>query len=257
MRDLFSDLPQYQKLQLVVPAYQKERKLRQVNELEQLVARSAKEQAVSHPLLLGVDEAGRGPWAGPVVAAAVILPLGHMHLKGRQQDELLEVLAQLDDSKSLSEKKRLALIKPLCRLALGVGASFADAREIETLNIAQANFKAMRLAIQQALVSCKKKYPHIQATPLVLVDGSQSISHLSYAQAAVTKGDQRSYHIAAASIIAKVLRDKMMIAADRRYPEYGFAQHKGYGTQAHQEALKLHGICHIHRRNYKPIMTFL
>lgn len=258
MRDLFSQTSHGPALSLEVPSYKIEREIKGLQEIEHLVHTSAQQQSLACPLLIGVDEAGRGPWAGPVVAAAVVFPqklfedLAHGHV-----NEQTEQLKQLNDSKKLNEQTRLALVKPICHLAIGVGVGIAGPREIEELNIAQANYRAMGTAITKALSRVNRDSSNEALTPFVLVDGSHKIPQLPFAQEAVTKGDQRSYHIAAASIIAKVTRDKIMQAADRHFPGYGFAQHKGYGTQAHQKALQEKGVCLIHRRNYKPIKALI
>ncbi len=263
MRDLFSDSSHRPPLSLDVPSYKIERDIKGLQELEFLISSSAHKQSLPYPFIFGVDEAGRGPWAGPVVAAAVMFPLEFStELACGKQTAQTKILAQLNDSKKLSEAQRLALIKPICRLALGVGVGIAGPRKIEELNIAQANYWAMRTAISKALKQAQKTLAQQEQctrllTPLVLVDGSHKIPQLSMPQEAIVKGDQRSYHIAAASIVAKVTRDKIMQAADRHFPDYGFAQHKGYGTKAHQIALQKKGICEIHRRNYKPIKALL
>lgn len=228
-----------------------------VGEIESLIANETRLLDQALPLIVGVDEAGRGPWAGPVVAAAVIFPLGfgvHPIAHPVYQD----LLSSLNDSKKLNETKRLALIEPIYQLALGVGIGVASPQLIDDVNIAQANYQAMRIAVQKALKSTKSSLSE-EDTPsrLLLIDGLHSIPDLTLKQRAIVKGDQRSYHIAAASIIAKVFRDKVMIAADRQYPQYGFAKHKGYGTRVHQEALKKHGPCDIHRKTYKPIRQLL
>ena len=258
MRDLFSQTSHGPTLSLTVPSYKSTRNIQGLRELEFLIHSSAKQQNLPYPLIVGVDEAGRGPWAGPVVAAAVIFPLVFSEdLAQGCLNIQTELLTQLNDSKKLSEKHRLSLIKPICQLALGIGVGIANPREIEELNIAQANFKAMRIAISKAVKQAQRNKASLVLSPFVLVDGSHKVPKLTLAQEAIVKGDQRSYHIAAASIIAKVTRDKIMQAADRRFPGYGFAKHKGYGTKAHQKALQEKGICSIHRRSYKPIKAIL
>ncbi|MGW8312260.1 MAG: ribonuclease HII [Desulfuromonadales bacterium] len=177
----------------------------------------------------GIDEAGRGPLAGPVVAAAVILP------------ENFE-LSGLNDSKQLSEKQRNRLY-PLIReraLAIGVGVSRAD--EIDRLNILQATLQGMSRAVQR-----------LSVTPdYLLVDGITPVP-IGIQQKTIKKGDCRSLSIAAASVIAKVVRDRIMVAYDRLFPEYGFAGHKGYGSQLHREAVARHGPCACHRRTFAGV----
>ena len=179
--------------------------------------------------LAGVDEAGRGCWAGPVVAAAVILPDGWFP-------------EGLDDSKKLSAKRREALCKEISTSALCWGACAVSPAEIDRINILQASLLAMRRSVLKL-----KQRPE-----LVLVDGLQTPG-LELPSKAVVKGDGTSAAIAAASILAKVFRDRIMISFDRLYPGYGFAQNKGYGAAVHQEALKKMGPCLIHRFSYKPI----
>ena len=174
----------------------------------------------------GVDEAGRGPLAGPVCAAAVILPQG------------LEIPG-LNDSKKLSEKKREALYELICREAVTFGVAFASVEEIEALNIKGATYLAMDRAI--GLLE--------PAPALALVDGNDK-NELSVPALKVVKGDSLCASIAAASILAKVTRDRFMLELDARYPQYGFAKHKGYGTAAHYAALREYGPCEQHRPTY-------
>ena len=224
-----------------------------VSEAERLVEHSVSPR----PLLIGVDEAGRGPWAGPVVAAAVIFPAGFGGAL-----PLPEALTRLNDSKQLSEARRLELIRPICQAALAVGVGVADAEIIDETSITRANYMAMYLAVVRALRALAKSpqgdlLREQGSRALALIDGKYPVPPLTLSQIAMIKGDQRSYHIAAASVVAKVTRDKMMIAAHRRYPVYGFDRHKGYGTKAHQGALKAYGPCPLHRRSFKPISALL
>jgi len=176
--------------------------------------------------ICGVDEAGRGPLAGPVCAAAVILPSGL-------------VIDGLDDSKKLTEAKREALFPVICEQALAYGIGFADEKEIDEINILQATFTAMRRAIAQ--LSLKPE--------LALVDGNRAADFGLPVQT-VVKGDSLSANIAAASVLAKVTRDRYMKELAVKYPEYGFEVHKGYGTKRHYEALREHGPCPAHRRTF-------
>lgn len=177
-------------------------------------------------LICGVDEAGRGPLAGPVCAAAVILPRG-IEIDG------------LNDSKKLSEKKRGLLYDEICEKAISFGIAFANVEEIEELNILNASMLAMNRAIAQ-----------LDPQPeLALIDGNRN-SAIEIKSQCVIKGDAKCADIAAASILAKVTRDRYMTEMAEKYPEYHFEQHKGYGTKLHYEALREHGPCEIHRPSF-------
>jgi len=183
----------------------------------------------NHPsfLLCGVDEAGRGPFAGPVCAAAVILP----------PDVIIE---GLNDSKKLTEKKREALFPVICEKALSYSIAFADVEEIERYNILQATFLAMTRAVNGlALIP-----------DFVLVDGNKVPPRLERPAQPLIKGDALSASVAAASVLAKVSRDRLMYDLDRQYPEYGFAAHKGYGTKVHCDAILKHGVLPCHRPSF-------
>jgi ribonuclease HII len=179
--------------------------------------------------IAGVDEAGRGPLAGPVIAAAVIL----------DPDRPIVGLA---DSKLLTEKKREILFKEIREKAIAWSARRATVAEIDRINILQATF----LAMQRAVFALSHR-PH-----QIWVDGNMCPTFLCPAKA-IIKGDQLEPAISAASIVAKVLRDRIMRFLDKKYPQYGFAQHKGYGTLLHVEALKLHGASRVHRRSFAPV----
>ncbi len=181
----------------------------------------------------GVDEAGRGPWAGPVSAAAVIL----------NPDDLPP---GIDDSKALTEKRRTALEVEIKSRAVAWAVGFASVEEIDDLNILHATGLAMRRAVE-ALA-----HPPVHA----LVDGNYRFK-LPCAVTPVVKGDSRSLSIAAASILAKTARDRLMIEMDATYPGYGFASHKGYNAPAHQKALQTLGPCPEHRRSWAPIKALL
>lgn len=183
--------------------------------------------------VFGVDEAGRGPWAGPVTAAAICLP----------SDFDLNV----DDSKKLSEKKRDALFEELTGLPHGIGA--ASVEEIDALNILQATFLAMRRAVDGLAAE-------IGAPAFVLVDGNR-LPDWPYMSQAVIGGDGLSPSIAAASILAKVTRDRDMAALDAAFPGYGWASNKGYGAKAHKEGLERLGVTPHHRKSYAPIAKIL
>lgn len=185
-------------------------------------------------LLAGVDEAGRGPLVGPVVAAAVIL--------NPQQP-----IEGLTDSKRLSEKKRLELAAQIKQESLAWAIANASVVEIDELNILQASLLAMHRAIEQLEV----------AAEFALIDGKQIPPQLKIAAMPVIKGDARHPAISAASILAKVERDSLLIELDALYPQYGLAQHKGYPTKAHLAALQQYGACPEHRRSYKPVREAL
>lgn len=170
----------------------------------------------------GVDEAGRGPLAGPVVAACVVMP---------QQPLLMDI----NDSKKVSEKKRDILLVEIYKIAKAVGVGIASVEEIETLNIKQASRLAMVRAINMA------------NPQRIFVDAERDLD-VAMPQEAIVHGDAVSYAVAAASIIAKTTRDRMMLELDAQYPQYGFARHKGYGTAAHYEALHQFGPCPAHRK---------
>jgi ribonuclease HII len=186
--------------------------------------------------IIGIDEAGRGPLAGPVVAAAAIF--------SPSVD-----IPELNDSKKLSESLREQLFPVIHQKALAVGVGVVCAAEIDRLNILQATKKAMELALQHAL-------RQLDTPPeLVLIDGNQTFpSEVDIKQMAVVKGDQRCHSIAAASVVAKVTRDKIMAAYDGIYPQYDFSQHKGYPTPLHKERLIEHGPSPLHRLSFRGVL---
>lgn len=185
--------------------------------------------AIANGLLVcGIDEAGRGPWAGPVVAAAVILDPKH-------------IPPGLNDSKKLNAAKREALFAPIMQTA-EIGIGIVSAQRIDEINILQGTFEAMALALGQLSPS----------PTLALVDGNRA-PLLPCKVETIIGGDALSLSIAAASIIAKVTRDRLMQELDHQYPDYLFANHKGYGTAAHAQALAKHGPCPHHRFSFKPI----
>jgi ribonuclease HII len=186
-------------------------------------------------LVAGVDEVGMGPLAGPVVAAAVIFP------PHQECDTIPSSLPQgVRDSKMLTLKAREQLDQEIRHVALGIGVGMIEVEEIDRINIYQAGRKAMRLALENLLV-----FPEH-----VLVDG-RFLNNLPCPCSAFIKGDRDVYSIAAASIIAKVHRDRLMIDLDQQYPEYGFARHMGYGTVAHLDALRRFGATPVHRRSFR------
>ena len=178
----------------------------------------------------GIDEAGRGPLAGPVVAAAVIL----------QPDRPLD---GVNDSKKLSERQRERLFEQIQQQARAIGVGTVDAATIDRINILQATRQAMLEAVQQLALQ----------PDLLLIDGIMPIA-TQLPQQTIKQGDQRSASIAAASIIAKVTRDRLMLDYDQQFPQYGFARHKGYGSAAHLAALRNHGPCPIHRLSFGGVL---
>jgi len=180
----------------------------------------------SEEYICGIDEVGRGPLAGPVYAAAVILPKDH------------EIL-YLNDSKKLSEKKREEMYDVIMREAVSVGIGLSSNERIDEINILQATYEAMRMAISSLSVK-----------PTLLLNDAVTIPGVDIKQVPIIKGDAKSASIAAASIIAKVTRDRVMQELDAKYPEYMFAKNKGYGTAEHIKALKEIGPCEIHRRSF-------
>lgn len=176
--------------------------------------------------ICGVDEAGRGPLCGPVVAGAVILP---------KNCDILYI----NDSKKLSEKMRDTLYEEISKSAVAWGVGIVSPERIDEINILQATYEAMRIAIG-----------NLSVTPDILLNDAVTIPDIDIMQVPIIKGDAKSQSIAAASIMAKVTRDRIMAQYDELYPEYGFAKHKGYGTKAHIDAIKEYGPCPIHRRTF-------
>lgn len=198
----------------------------------QTYERKLRSEGVQH--IGGVDEVGRGPLAGPVVTACVILP------------EDFSVLG-VDDSKKLSEKKREALYAEILAQATAWGIGIRDNRIIDAINILEATKEAMAEAVRNAdRMLCEKQGAHLQH---ILID-ALTLKTVAIPQTGIVKGDAASLSIAAASIIAKVTRDRMMVEYDRVYPGYGFEKNKGYGTKAHYEGLRVQGMTPIHRRSF-------
>lgn len=190
-------------------------------------------EAASRAPVCGVDEAGRGPWAGPVSAAAVILDPDRIPVG-------------LDDSKALTERRREALEAEVKAAAIAWGVGFASVEEIDAMNILKATGLAMRRAVEALS----------PAPAFILVDGSYRFD-LPAPVRPVVKGDSLSVSIAAASILAKTARDRVMLELDRDWPDYGFAAHKGYHSSVHVEALRRFGPCPAHRRSFAPIRALL
>lgn len=183
--------------------------------------------------IAGVDEVGRGPLAGPVVAAAVILPKDGIGQK-------------LFDSKKISSKKRENLYERILSEALGVGIGIIGQEEIDLLNIFQATLKAMALAVENLPIS----------PDFILIDGPHGLK-LPIPQKPIKKGDQLSNSIAAASIVGKVTRDRMMLEWHQKYPQYNFAKHKGYGTKEHRQAIERFGVSELHRKTFRGVKEYL
>lgn len=177
--------------------------------------------------ICGIDEAGRGPLAGPVVVAAVIMP----------KDSMIE---GVNDSKKVSEKKREILYEQIINEAIAYGVGIIDQKEIDEINILNATKKGLTTAIKELKVKPQR----------ILVDALNGIDTLGIPYTSIIKGDAKSYSIAAASIIAKVTRDRIMREWDEIYPEYGFEKHKGYGTKMHIDAIKEYGLCPLHRLSF-------
>lgn len=177
--------------------------------------------------ICGVDEAGRGPLAGPVCAAAVILP----------EDAVIE---GLDDSKKLTEKKREGLYDIIKETAVAYSVAYGTLEEIESVNILEATYLAMNRAIEGLNVK----------PDFALIDGNRVPRGIKIPCETIVKGDSKSMSVAAASVLAKVTRDRLMLEYDKKYPEYNFKKHKGYGTKEHTELIKQYGPCEIHRLSF-------
>ena len=182
--------------------------------------------------ICGIDEAGRGPLAGPVVVAAVIMP----------QDSMIE---GVNDSKKVSEKKREKLYEEITEEAIAWGVGIIDPQEIDDINILNATKKGLTTALKELT----------EKPDLILVDALTGIDTLGIPYQSIIKGDAKSYSIAAASIIAKVTRDRIIRELDKIYPQYGFEKHKGYGTKMHIEAIKEYGITPLHRKTFVKNFT--
>ena len=204
---------------------------RRILAYEMEVARSKElqkyeQEYAAYEYVCGIDEVGRGPLAGPVVAGAVILP---------KNCDILYI----NDSKKLSEKKREELYDIIIERAVSVGIGYSTPERIDEINILQATYEAMREAIGKLAVM-----------PDLLLNDAVTIPQVSVRQVPIIKGDAKSISISAASIVAKVTRDRLMVQYDEVYPEYGFASNKGYGAQVHVDALRKYGPCPIHRRSF-------
>ena len=203
-------------------------KVREKEELRLEEMRKEERAVLELSPIAGVDEAGRGPLAGPVVAACAVIPLDYPFY-------------YLNDSKKMSEKKREALFEELQKEAIAFGIGIVSPERIDEINILQATYEAMR----EALKDMEKRF---SLSPNILLNDAVTIPGISIPQKAIVHGDAKSLSIAAASVLAKVTRDHIMLEYDEKYPAYGFKQHKGYGTKVHREAILTHGPCPIHRR---------
>ena len=186
----------------------------------------------------GLDEAGRGAWAGPVVAGAVILPVGRF--------DLARSLEGVNDSKQLTPAQREAVVARILRVAVAAGVGQASHTEIDALGIVPAT----RLAMQRALEA-------LPTAPDALLTDAMALPELRLPVTKLIRGDQRALSVAAASILAKVARDRLMDDLDAIYPEYGFGEHKGYGTALHRQQLRAFGVSPVHRRTFAPVRAFL
>ena len=212
----------------------KEKELERLTEIKKIEEELYKKGTTS---IAGIDEAGRGPLAGPVVVACVVMP----------RDSMIE---GVNDSKKVSEKKREKLYEEITNQALGCGVGIISQEEIDKINILNATKEGLTLAIKNLEKDLQEKNRDFQKPEIILVDALTKIDtdHIPYRS--IIKGDSKSYSIAAASIIAKVTRDRIMREWDEVYPVYGFEKHKGYGTAAHIAAIKEYGLCPVHRRSF-------
>ena len=199
-------------------------------ELERLIKLKETEESLyknGNQYVCGIDEAGRGPLAGPVVVASVIMPRNSM-------------IEGVNDSKKVSEKKREKLYEEITSTAIAWGVGIVDQKEIDDINILNATKKGLTIALQELDVK----------PDLILVDALKDINTLGIPYMSIIKGDAKCYSISAASIIAKVTRDRIMKQWDELYPQYNFKKHKGYGTAEHISAIKEYGICPLHRKSF-------
>ena len=199
--------------------------------------------AAGYRVIAGLDEAGRGPLAGPVAAGAVALPL--------ERADLPSLLRGVTDSKAMNAMQRLAADSIIKDIALAWGIGSCDAGEIDAMGIVKATRSAMCRALDAAMKGAKLQHD------CLFIDYLPLPEHRDTPQLCLVKGDRRSLSIAAASVIAKVWRDDVMREMDARYPEYGFASNKGYGSPAHLRALREHGPCPLHRRSFAPVAAVI
>ena len=212
----------------------KEKELERLKEIKKIEEELYSQGTTS---IAGIDEAGRGPLAGPVVVACVVMP----------RDSMLE---GVNDSKKVTEKKREKLYEEIIKEAIGYGVGIISQEEIDRINILNATKEGLTTAIKELEKDLQEKQREFDKPEIILVDALTKIDtdHIPYRS--IIKGDAKSYSIAAASIIAKVTRDRIMRQWDEVYPMYGFEKHKGYGTAAHINAIKEYGLCPLHRRSF-------
>lgn len=204
----------------------KEKELLRLQNLKQ-IEEEIYENNLDYHYICGIDEAGRGPLAGPVVVASVIMP----------RDSMID---GVNDSKKVSEKKREKLYEQIIEEAISYGVGIIDQKEIDEINILNATKKGLTTSLKELNVK----------PDVILVDALNKIDTLGIPYRSIIKGDAKAYSISAASIIAKVTRDRIMRQWDEVYPMYGFGNHKGYGTKVHIQAIKEYGLCPIHRRSF-------
>jgi ribonuclease HII len=228
--------------------------------------------------VIGIDEAGRGPLAGPVVACAATVrnfKFEILNFKSNSNDQISndKMIDLIRDSKTLSAKQRESLFD-LIQENFYVGVGICDHETIDRMNILEASFLSMKKAVSDLMKNLKrsdlpacqrlvlsgrsqpKQSKEVGPRMIILLDGNKPIPNFSAEQKAVVNGDKFIKSISAASIIAKVTRDRMMLAMHEKYPEYGFDKHKGYGTRLHMEMLSTHGPCEIHRKSFRPVKIF-
>lgn len=212
----------------------KEKEFERLQEIQK-IEKDLYEKGINN--ICGIDEAGRGPLAGPVVVASVIMP----------KDSMIE---GVNDSKKVSEKKREILYEKIIEEAIAYGVGIIDQKEIDRINILNATKEGLTLCIKNLETDLKEKQRGFEKPDIILVDALTKINTDGISYQSIIKGDAKSYSIAAASIIAKVTRDRIMRQWDEVYPMYGFEKHKGYGTAAHIAAIKEYGICPLHRKTF-------
>lgn len=205
-----------------------------------------------YDFVIGIDEAGRGPLAGPVVACAAILK----NSKLRDVNCGIKEVDLIRDSKTLSEKQRENIFD-FIQENFFWGVGMCDHETIDRMNIMEASFLAMKKAIKSLLKKIEHRQKNREEKIMILVDGNKKIPNFTMEQRAIVGGDKVVKSISAASIIAKVSRDKIMEEMHKKYPEYGFKRHKGYGTKFHVEALQKNGLCGIHRKSFEPVKTLV
>ena len=206
--------------------------------------------------VVGIDEVGRGPLAGPVVAAAAMVKRNDfLNLSAKEESPEAKSWDLVRDSKTLSEKQRDEVYDFISEhFHLGIG--ICDHETIDRVNILQASFLAMKKALSQIRASMSREHDNLDDRLAVILDGNSKIPNLSLKQMAIPKGDGKVKSISAASIVAKVTRDRMMQELHKKYPQYGFDRHKGYGTKVHMDALREFGPCEIHRKSFKPVKRY-